>query len=223
MAETLQETVPQWANYLDLNNDVKPFMQFRFGTISNEVTAQLQLATDTFCSWMQDYLARPIMPIKFFRRFSGYTGGMGGAHILLPYYPVIGTPKVVEYWGASGPHELKEQTPAEQGGGEMFTLTPLTGRITRSFQGLVQRPFFPGLRNVEVTWRAGYEPVPQVLKSATLELIAHWWRNTQQVSRNAPQPVGAEYDMGLAPSAVYAGIAHLVAPLISPYAQQGIG
>jgi hypothetical protein len=213
-----QELTPQWVNYLDLQEDVKPYLQFPHGV--SESDTKLQLVLDMCCTWVQNYLGRPVAPTEFFRRFNGMSGNTG-AYLSLPYYPVIEVEKVVEYWGTSGPHELAEQTPTEQGNSEMFQLDPLRGVLSRTFQGLVLRPWFPGARNVEVTWKAGYNPVPADIKLATLELVAHWWRNTQQASRSEPAP--SEYDPEAPMSGMFAAVPERVVRLLSPYAQQGIG
>ena len=55
--------------------------------------------------------------------------------------------------------------------------------ITRSYLGLLARPFFPGLKNVEVTWVAGFNPIPRHWIMATKELVKYWWENTQTTSR----------------------------------------
>lgn len=171
MAAPQTEVSPSWQNYLELT-DAKAFMQWPSTTSTQD--AQLQNTIDSACWWAQDFLSRPIAPTTFFRRFNGYSG-WGGAFIDLPYSPVLGVPTVTEYWGASGPHVLTLQTPESQGGSDMFTLDSLRGIITRSFLGLNARPFFPGLQNVEVTWQAGYNPIPPPWRRATLKLIKHWW------------------------------------------------
>lgn len=169
-----------WQNYLDMTNDVKPFLQWPSGSSTQDQL--LQSTIDAACDWVQDYLGRPIAPTTFFRRFSGWSG-MNGAYLSLPYYPVLDLISVNEWWGTSGEHSLTEQTPANQGGQDVYQLVPLQGLIVRTFTGLVQRPWFPGSRNVEVTWVAGYNPVPPRWRRGTLLLIRYWWTTTQQANR----------------------------------------
>jgi hypothetical protein len=216
-----QEVAPQWQTYLDVHSDVRPWLQLG-ETPETTVDRKLQLVTDMACQWVQQYLGKPIAPTRFFRRFSGGTG-FNGAHIDLPYFPVLEVVEVVEYWGSSGAHHLVEQTPAQQGNSEMFQLDPVRGRLTRTFTGLVQRPWFPGERNIEVTWVAGYNPIPKDVEIATLEFIAHWWRNTQQAARTTAIPAGYEYDPATAGSMLWAGVPDRVKALISSYEQLGIG
>lgn len=188
VSATLQENSPVWQNYLDLDNDVKPWLQIPAGSSQQDV--RLQMLIDTACWWVQNYLSRPVAPTEFFRRYDG-SSGWNGSHIMLPYFPVLEVISVVEWWGSSGPHTLAEQTPEQQGTSDMYQVVPNTGRLTRTFMGLVQRPWFTGARNVEVTWTAGYNPLPQDLRFATLVLIGHWWQHFQQASRSVPVPSGA--------------------------------
>jgi hypothetical protein len=166
---------------VDLTNDVKPYMQWPVG--SNSDDQLLQNTIDAACWWAQDFMGRPITPTEFFRRFNGYQG-YGGSTIDLPYYPVLADPPytltVVEWWGSSGPHALVQQTPENQGGPDMFTLDPNEGLLTRSYMGLLQRPSFPGLKNIEVTWWAGFAVIPPHYRLGTLRLIKHWWDHDMQ-------------------------------------------
>jgi hypothetical protein len=222
MSATQIEVTPVWANYLDLQADVKPWLQFD-DIPDASVDARLQRVVNMACQWVQNYLGRPIAPTKFFRRFSG-ASGFNGAYISLPYYPVLSIEKVVEYRGISGPHVLLEQTPEnQQGNQEVFQMDYIRGFVTRTFMGLVQRPWFPGSKNIEITWTAGYEPVPEDINIATLELIAHWWRNTQQTSASTPAPAGYEYDQENPAGGMWAGVPHRITGLLSPYKQVGIG
>lgn len=189
MAVPQIESTPDWLSYIDLSNDVKPYLMIPSTDVTRD--AVLQDIIDAACWWAQDYLSRPIAPTTFFRRFNGYSG-FGGSMIMLPYAPVLAVPTVTETWGNSGQHVLTLQTPESQGGSDMFTLDAINGIITRSYLGLLARPFFPGLKNVEVTWTAGYNPIPRHWILATKELVKYWWENTQTASRTF-QPHN-EYD-----------------------------
>ena len=98
---------------------------------------------------MQDYLGKPIAPTTFFRRYDGWSG-YSGAYIELGFSPILEVPTVIEWWGSNGPQVLSLQTPeSQQAGAQCYQLDALRGRITRTFAGLVARPFFPGLSNIE--------------------------------------------------------------------------
>src|ERR1700730_1275888 len=125
-----QEETPSWQPYLDVANDVRPWLQF--GDIPGEANleAKLRLITEAACYRVQNYLGKPITPTLFARRFSGWSG-FNGAIIPLPYYPILKVVKAVEWWGVSGPHEVLEQTPAEQVGAEAFQIDNTHGYLIR--------------------------------------------------------------------------------------------
>ena len=214
-----QEVQPAWQNYLDLNQDLLPWLLAKPPIPAEEARLMTRVG-GMACTWVQNYLARAVAPTTFFRRFSGWSG-LNGTYIALPYYPVLEVKKVEEFWGISGPHVLTEQTPAKQGTSEMFQLVPLTGMLIRTFQGLVQRPFFPGSRNIEVTWVAGYDPIPDDIMVATLELAKHWWVNTFQAARDITPP--GEYDTMLQGGPMFPGVPDRCRMLLAPYTQVGIG
>lgn len=56
------------------------------------------------------------------------------------------------------------------------------GYITRRTSGNVLIPFQPGTNNIHIVYTAGRNPIPPVIRLAELELIAHWWTNSQQRS-----------------------------------------
>jgi hypothetical protein len=209
--------LPVWQNYLDLYSDVKPWLQFTASDTENDT--MLQLVTDFVCQHSQRIIGQPVIATPFDRRFDGWSG-WNGAYLMLPYYPVLEITYVNEYWGVSGPHILTEQTPTNQVDG--FQCEYLTGRLTRVFPGLVQKPWFPGSRNIEVRWIAGRNPVPADIKIAALELIAYWWRNTQQAHRGWSAGASTEYDTSIA-SGLWAGLPHRIEAIFSSYAQVGIG
>ena len=206
-----------WSNYLDLESDIKPWLQIPV-TAPAKFDYQLQLLTDMTCQWVQSKLGRPIAPTQFNRYFDG-NSGWNGAFIELPYSPVLEIVSVIEYWGTSGPHVLQECTPTAQIDG--WQCEYLRGTLRRVFQGLVERPWFPGSRNIQVEWIAGYNPVPSDIKVATLEMIAHWWRNTQQQSGNRPGSAG-DYDPEVVAMGLWQGTPLRITALLDSYNQVGI-
>ena len=206
-----------WGNFIDVQQDAKPWLQIPEANTSGDV--RLQALVDTACQWVQNYLGRAIGPTPFDRRYNGYTG-WNGAYIQLPYYPVLEITSVTEFWGISGPHVLSESTPTSQIDG--FQVNYLSGQLIRVFPGNVQKPWFPGSRNIEVLWIAGYNPVPADIKIAALEFIAHWWRNTQQQSGNRPGGISGDYDPAES-QGLWAGVPNRITELLSPYVQVGMG
>lgn len=210
---------PQWANYLDLQADVLPYMQYP--SDRTDETVKIETFLDAACQWAQKFLGRPIAPTYFDRRFNGWSG-WNGAYIQLPYFPVLQIVSVTEWWGSSGPHVVLEQTPSNQRpGGDSYQLDPISGKLIRTFPGLVQKPWFPGSRNIEITWWAGYSPVPADIRLATLELINFWYRNTQEAPRTFRQGL-SEYN-GEEAGRMWPAIPHRVMTLLQSYQQVGIG
>lgn len=210
-----KEVVPEFEAFLDLTDDVLPWLQ-----LSTEPEPQrdmkLELVMNGICRRTQNYLGRPIAPITYFKRFSAWPGST----ILLPYYPITEVIRVVEYRGQSGPFELKEQTPEHQYT-EAFQVEPLTGSIIRVFQGLIQRPWFPGSKNIEITWKAGFNPIPDDIKLAALEYIKKWWDSTQQGSRSVQPAASLGYTGEVSPG--MAGVWGDLQRTLDLYVQQGIG
>lgn len=211
---------PQWTDFLTVTDDVMPWLQLTTSDIpaGGTLAQNLQAITSMACEWVQDYLGRPVGPTTFDRRFDGWSGWMG-AYLELPYYPILEIVSVTEYWGVSGPHVLTESTPTVQVDG--YQCEWQTGRLTRVFPGNVQKPWFPGSRNVEVVWTAGYNPIPHTFRLATLEVIAHWWRNYQQQSaiRAGASP---DFDPDEA-GGVFEGVPESTYALLGPKDQIGIG
>lgn len=216
---------PQWQTYLDWARDVKPYLQVPLGKPTYDAT--LQAYTDAACTAIQNFCSRPFVPTQFSRYYSGYTGKDGDT-IMLDYTPVVEIVSVTEWWGANGGHTLTRQTPEQQtnsaGGqvGDVYQIDYLRGRLTRTFPALIKRPWFPGEGNVEVSYIAGYNPLPADVRAATFELIAWWYRNSQEAVRFG-KPTGAmEYDQPM-PSALWPGWPDKVTDLLQPYVQQNMG
>lgn len=214
-------SAPGWLNYLDVEDDVKPWLRLVDEPPDAVIDGNLQLITTMACDTIQNKLGRPIAVMEFDYRFDGWSG-WNGAFLELPWYPVLEILSVTEYWGVSGPHVLLESTPTSQVDGWQCEYP--VGRLTRVFPGLVQKPWFPGSRNVEVIWRAGYNPIPGRYRLATLELIKHWYTNTQQNQALSVPGLGMnnEYDPPNS-SGVFAGIPYHVAALLGDDIQVGIG
>ena len=167
-----------WDNYVDVYDDVLPWMQIPSTDDANPYEIQnITLITSAVCQWAQKRLGKPIAP----KLFQYYFDGDGySTTIMLPYPPVLEIVSVIEYWGTGGPHVLNEATPTNQVDG--FEIQYSTGRLIRIFPGLFGKPWFPGSRNIYVEWWGGQNPVDADLKMATLEMIAHWFYHSQQQS-----------------------------------------
>ena len=210
-----------WKNYIDLYEDVLPWLQIPAsgnGAPSAMDIQKLQLILDMTCSWAQRKISNPIAPTGFYRRFNGWSG-WNGAYVELPYFPVLSIISVKEWWGISGPHLLAEQTPEHNIDG--FQCDYLRGKLIRVFPGLVQRPWFPGSRSIEVQWVAGFNPVPADLKVATMEMVAHWYHNTQQTQRVNVRAGSDGADQVAA--GLWSGVPLRISQLLETSQQVGIG
>lgn len=219
MSNVTNATSILYGTFLDIQSEVKTWLQIPSGDTSRD--ANIQLITDMACQWVQNWLGRPIAPQQYDRRFDGWSG-LNGAYLELPWYPVLEIVSVTEYWGIAGPHTLVESTPTNQVDG--WQCVYQTGRMTRVFPGNVQKPWFPGSRNVEIVWVAGYNPVPGDVRVATLEMIAHWWRNTQQAGgRPSGNIVPASEFEPATDTGTFYGVPDRTVALLSPYMRVSMG
>lgn len=212
-----------WQDYLDVQADVMPWLQLTMQGLGGETGQQyqnLQLLTSTCCDWVQETLGKPVAPTQFFRRFDGWSG-WNGAYIELPYYPILSVDLLTEYRGSGGAWVLTESTPMNQVDG--FQVAPLQGRLTRVFVGNVQKPWFPGSRNIEVTWTAGFNPVAPRFRMGTLEMIQFWWRTRQQHSAMRAGNGGADAYDGPFSSGMLAGTPDAILDMLFPNEQIGMG
>lgn len=208
----------QWGPLVDLVNDVKPFLQVPSTDTSKDVI--LQRLIDGISSWVQRECGKPLSK----SRFTWKTGTNGTTSvIMLPYYPVLEIVSCTEYWGISGPHVLSESVPTAQRDG--FQVDYTTGALTRVFQGLVQKPWFPGSDNIWVTWDAGFNPVPPDASLMVLEAIKWYWDNTQQKSRNRPPGPNDQWQAPAPTTADFWGsvLPALMKPLTDQFISVGIG
>ncbi|MBV9805208.1 MAG: hypothetical protein JO130_18565 [Solirubrobacterales bacterium] len=207
----------QWGSFLDLQNDLKPFLNVPSSDTSRDVV--LQDLIDGISEWVQLEAGRPLAKTRFEFKFDG-NSGWKGSYLMLPYVPVLEVISVTEYWGYSGPHVLTEQTPTSQVDG--WQCEYRTGRLTRVFQGLIPKPWFPGSGNVIVEWDAGFNPVPKSVQLATKEAIKWYWDNTQQHSRSRPS--GQDEWNRPDPSQFWGSVMPaMMRPLLEQYAQVGMG
>lgn len=178
------------ASYLDFA-EVWQYLQFP-GSPAAQQQNMLQRYIDAACAYAQgpEGANRPIAPTEFLERHDGWSG----EYILLHHSPFIKLVACTEWQSSGGPIPLVESTPANPVEG--IQIDYATSKIMRTFAGYSwPRPFFPGSRNIEVTYIAGFNPLPPDIWRATMNLIKWWWNNEQQAMRSeAPTPAGAEYN-----------------------------
>lgn len=203
-----------WTNYLDID-EVKQWLNFPTDA-STSKDPQLQRVMDMACEWVQNEINRPIAATTFTELHDGWAG----AYIMLNHYPVLEVVSVTEWQSSGGSLSLSESTIANPVDG--YQLNYLSGQIMRAMAGYAwPRPFFPGSRNISVTYVAGYNPVPPALWMATVELVKHWWTNTQQASRMTMKP--NEFDPAQEQPGLWQGVPYRIIDLIAPYRRIVVG
>lgn len=131
------------------------------------------------------------VPTQYLENYNG-----GDNAIYLDHKPVLSVENVREGWGFANYDLDFIQVDTLPSNISMFAYSldsPLTGTITRRTAGNINIPFMRGVNNIQVIYTAGRDPVPPVIKLASLELIAHWWQNSQQ--RASTQATGSGFDV----------------------------
>lgn len=216
-----------YQTYLDVDEQVLPWLRFGGLTVGTTDKFTLQLMVDSVCAEAQRFIGGPIAPTQYgpgtgIGKFDG-SGGLYSGYIMLPRYPVVEVIKVIEYRG-SVPVTLVEVdpqsgTPQTQTG---YQIDYRTGRLTRVLGRVWNRPFYPGSNNVWVTWVAGYNPIPADIVRASLEWVAHIYRNTQQARSGRVRAAAGEYDPATSTTGLWAGIPNRVRDVLKSYVHLGI-
>lgn len=106
----------------------------------------------------------------------------GDTTVFMYHRPILSVENVEEGWGWIN-YELdfvEVNAP-----GPVFSMFAYSidnyenGQISRRSAGNVVIPFRPGQGNVKVDYTSGEQTVPPVVFLAELELVAHWWQNSQ--------------------------------------------
>ena len=218
MALTNPQSTHTWATYLDFN-EVVSYLQFD-ATPTGADQTKLQRFIDGACTQAQGPggANRPLCPTRVHERHDGWSGEF----IMLLFSPVLELVSCQEWQSSGGMITLAESTPESPTEGVQVEYD--TGRLMRTFSGYSwPRPFFPGHRNVEVTYTAGFNPLPPDVWEATMELIAWKWRNSQQATRTSPLRIN-EYDGGAsAADGLYPGMPNRIADVFRGYRLPTIG
>jgi hypothetical protein len=213
--------------YVDMTQEVMPWLRFNGIQASEEFA--LQLIIDAVCAEATRFIGGPIASATFgpatgLGKFDG-AAGLNSGYIMLPRIPVVSITSVIEYQG-DNPVSLVEVDPSTGNtGGDGYQVNYRTGRLTRVLGGIWNRPFYPGSNNVWVTWQAGYNPIPADIRWATIDWIAHVYRNTQQQSGlrvNAGMSPGDEYEASTVTAGLWAGIPNRIKTVLESYQQVGI-
>lgn len=147
----------------------------------------------------------------------------GGIAVYLREKPVLRVVSVTENWGYAN-YDLTGQPPNLVPSNNLWAYSldnPSEGRITRRTVGNVAIPFmnmgrmFPN--NIAVTYITGRQGTPWAARMACLELIAHWWRNSQQRTSAASSPASGQYgEFGTTAEAYNAGVPYAILEILRP-------
>jgi len=117
------------------------------------------------------------LPTAYSERHDG-----GDYSIFLRHKPVLSVQNVEEGWGWIN-YELDFQdanTPPAATSLFGYSIdNHEVGEIARRSVASVPIPFRPGENNIYIQYTAGRSPIPGNIVLAELELIAHWWQNSQ--------------------------------------------
>lgn len=117
-----------------------------------------------------------VLPTRYDESYDG-----GNYVIYLRHRPVLSIQNVEEGWGWYN-YELDYQQVNTVPAGDMFAYSidsPEAGAISRRSAGNVVIPFVPGVKNIRVYYTAGRTSIPGAVRLASLELVAHWFTNSQ--------------------------------------------
>lgn len=206
----------QWTTYLDMP-EVLAWLQFTSApTVGSNQSEMLQRLIDAACYIAQDIANRPLCPTTFYERHDGWSG----EYIQLNYSPIVKLIQCQEWQSTGGMVQCAESTPENPIDGVQVDYD--TGHIMRTFAGgSWPKPFFPGSRNIEVIYVAGYDPVPSNVWMATVQLVAFWWRHFYQASRTFTKDAGGPKREG--GSDLWPGVPNEIAQVFESYYMHTVG
>jgi hypothetical protein len=163
-------------------SEVKAYLQIPNPSQPASTDVIMQGYIDAATEYVENYVG-PVTETDYVERHDGYT-----SEIVLLHRPILRINSLVEVV-ALVVDNLEESVTRNPIDG--YQVNYRSGKIKRVFSGGYPRIFWPGSRNIEVSYTAGYEPVPAQVRLATLELVTHYWRNGQEAG---PTGVGAGID-----------------------------
>lgn len=166
-----------------------------------------------------------VIPQMFNESYDG-----GDTTICLANVPVLSVQDVTEGWGWIN-YDLAYVQVNTIPATNMFAYSldvPETGEITRRSTGNVAIPFMRGDSNIAVTYTAGRGSIPGNVRLAALELIAHWWQNSQQRGGGGSQSeysydsTNVDFTRTTGYSAINQGVPYRIIELLKPHRRQPI-
>lgn len=157
-----------------------------------------------------------IVPTEFDESYDG-----GCYELWLRNTPVIEVQLVQEGWGYTNYTLDFVQVNSTNTSSFAYSLDdPASGQLTRRSAGNVNIAFVGGSSNIRVVYVAGRQAVPAAVKLAALELIAHWWQNSQQRGTGISTAFDAtaeDFTRTQGVAGINAGVPYRILELLKPY------
>lgn len=183
------------------------------------VVTNIQRVCDMACVWAQRYCGRPLARTTYSERHDGWSG----SDIMLKKTPFLDLVLCQEYSSSGGTLNLPEATPTSNENTDGIQIDRGTSMIRRVFAGYSwPRTFFPGSRNISITYTAGYDPVPPDAWLATIEYASYWYRHTQQTRREGTRG-GSDPDALDQQNGLWVGVPYRITALLDPFRVIAIG
>lgn len=125
-----------------------------------------------------EYECNDILPHSYSETYDG-----GNSSIWLRHKPLLSVENVQEGWGYINfdLDYVQANSPVNAAGLYAYSIDSyVNAEISRRSVGNVVLPFKAGKGNIQVNYTTGEQPIPGNVFLAEMELIAHWWQNSQQ-------------------------------------------
>ena len=202
--------------------DVKTHLRYPSGDTVDDT--QLQ----GFISAADDVIKREVGDVLPKMYQETYDGGRYALY--LRHAPLLSVQEVQEGWGFYN-YELTQVQTNTVPTTNMFAFSVDdidAALITRRSAGNVNIRFVPGDQNISITYTAGRNNIPGSVRLAALELIAHWWQNSQQ--RNGGGSMGeysydatnTDFTRTTGMSAMNQGVPYRILELLKPHRREPV-
>lgn len=163
------------ANIVTLQQ-VKTHLRYPSPTVASDDDVALQIFIEAVDEVIR-YECDDIMPKLYSERHDG-----GQYKIFTYHVPILDVKNIQEGWGWITYDLDYQDANTDAASTSMFGYgidNPEAGEISRRTVASVPIPFIPGEKNIFIQYTAGEAKVPGNITLAALELVAHWWQNSQ--------------------------------------------
>jgi hypothetical protein len=124
-----------------------------------------------------EYHCSSILPHAWDESYDGGTGS-----IFLRHTPLLSVQNIQEGWGYVNfdLDYVQANSPLETFSLYCYSIDSfVNAEVSRRSTGNVTIPFHPGKANIQIQYTSGESVIPGNVFLAELELVAHWWQNSQ--------------------------------------------